>query len=49
MKGTGCLEDIFTHTNSIEHKRVFNPYGGNTQVNACHNEKLGGQDCSPAV
>ena len=32
MRGTGCLEDIFTDTNSINNNRMFNPYTADTQV-----------------
>ena len=39
MKGSGCFEDIYTDTISVEHKRVFKPYSAGTQVNGYHNGK----------
>ena len=39
VKDTGCLEDIFTDTNSINHNRVFNPYTAGTQVDTYHSDK----------
>ena len=36
MKGTECLENIFTDMNSVEHKRVFSTYVRGTQDNIYH-------------
>ena len=41
MKGTECLKDIFPDTNSVVHKKVFDPYitGAGTQVNTSTSDK----------
>ena len=39
MKGTGCLEDIFTDTNSNEHNRLFNLNTAGTLVSTYHGRK----------
>ena len=39
VKVTGHLKDSITDTNSFEHKRVFDPYTAQTQVNAYHKNK----------
>ena len=39
MKGTGCLEDIFIDTTSVEYNREFNPYIAGAKVNTYHRDK----------
>ena len=36
VKGTGCLEGIFTDANSIEHNREFKSHTAGRLMSTCH-------------